>query len=107
MKAPCQHCPFRIDVHPFLHPDRAYEIAAAAENPYSDFPCHKTTESVEDDDGSGEMMRVESSKECAGFLTLRARLTSDGVPKDFKPAWDLVYEDADHMYDAYEEASNR
>ena len=106
MKKPCKHCPFRTDVHPFLHPERAYEIAAAAEDPYNTFPCHKTTTFDEDDHGSFLVER-ESEKECAGFLTLRARLTSDGVPENFEPSWDLIYEYACDMADAYEAASNR
>lgn len=102
MKTPCKHCPFRIDVVPFLHPDRAYQIAAAAYNPYNYFWCHKTT--VSDDDGEGSsMVANEDSKICAGFLTIRAHETDEGIPEGFEPAWDLVYEDAFDMYEAYQE----
>ena len=31
VKKPCQHCPFRRDVKPFLTPERAEEIAGAKE----------------------------------------------------------------------------
>lgn len=44
MKKPCKTCPFRADVKPFLHPDRAYDIAVAATNKYTDFTCHNTIE---------------------------------------------------------------
>jgi hypothetical protein len=99
MKKPCDKCPFRIDVTPFLHPERAYDIAVGASNPYNDFHCHKTIE--HDDDGNG--YAVENSKQCAGFLTMRARETKQGVPKGFEPDFDNVYEDAWDMESAYQE----
>ena len=101
MKQPCKHCPFRSDVKPFLHPDRAAEIAYAAGNPYNEFPCHKTTEYDEESD-DGAMMQVETSKECAGFLTLRAQQGMK-TPKGFEPSWDMCYIDEFDMIQAYEE----
>lgn len=89
MKKPCAQCPFRRDVRPYLHPDRAYEIAAASENPYNEFSCHKTTESTDD----GRIVTAES-KECAGFLTLRANYTERGLPEGFEPAFKECYEDS-------------
>lgn len=101
IKKPCQHCPFKLDVTPFLHPERAEEIAYAAQNPYNTFPCHKTTS--HDDDGNAECNGRE--QECAGFLTLRAQeLGEEYVPEGFKPSYDLVYSDAHEMVDAYHEA---
>lgn len=105
MKKPCKHCPFRNDIRPYLHPDRAAEIAFAAENPYQTFHCHQTT--VEDEDSEDcEMLVTENSKECAGFLTLRAQ-TGEQVPKGFKPAWTICYTDSYGMIDAYEEEWNK
>lgn len=101
MKQPCKHCPFRNDVTPYLHPDRAAEIAYAAQNPYNSFSCHKTTE-YDDEGDSGEMLVTENSKECAGFLTLRAQGGND-VPEGFEPAWELCYTDEYEMIDAYEQ----
>ena len=98
VKKPCKHCPFRNDVTPYLHPERAAEIAYAAQNPFSSFPCHKTT--VPDDDGY-EMLVTDDSKECAGFLTLRAQ-DGEYVPDDFEPAWELCYTGPSEMIDAYE-----
>lgn len=107
MKEPCKHCPFRRDVRPFLHPDRASDIAYAAENPYSSFPCHKTTVSDEEFGGEGdERLAVETSKECAGFLTLRAQAGED-VPQGFQPAWEKCYTDSFEMIDAYEQEWNK
>lgn len=103
VKKPCKHCPFRNDVKPFLHPDRAAEIAYATQNPYSTFYCHKTTEA---DDEDGDCFATEESKECAGFLTLRAQ-GGEEVPKGFEPSWAIVYTDAYEMIDAYEEEWNK
>lgn len=105
MKAPCLHCPFKRDVTPFLNPDRAYDIANNAENRYGSFPCHKTTES-DDDSEHGEMMVVETSKECAGHLYMKAMSNgscyyeSEGFKPD--PKWNC-YEDSYEMYEAYAE----
>jgi len=100
-KKPCKHCPFRHDVKPFLHPDRAAAIAYSIQNPYNDFPCHKTTEADEEND-SGEMMYVDSTKTCAGFLTLQA---NEGIktPEGFEPSFELCYSDPWDMSQAYEE----
>ncbi len=99
MKTPCKHCPFRNDVKPFLHPDRAYDIASNAESRYGTFPCHKTTVSDEESE-DGEMMVVETSKECAGHLTLKAQ-AGERYPKGFVPAWEICYTDSTEMYQAY------
>lgn len=96
---PCKHCPFRNDIKPFLHPDRAAEIAYASQNKYSSFACHKTTvynEFIED------MESDENSKECAGFLTMRAQ-GGEETPEGFEPSWELCYIDPYDMIEAYEE----
>lgn len=98
MKRPCKHCPFRSDVRPFLHPERAEEIAYSASNRYSDFPCHKTTEY---DDDLGDMVETNDSRTCAGFLAMQINEAGIDTPSDFK--WpDNVYSDAYEMVDAYE-----
>lgn len=103
IKKPCQHCPFRRDVKPFLHPERAYEIASHAENPYNSFPCHKTTTSDEEIETIEEFQKAKySQKECAGFLTMRAK-NEGSIPKGFEPAWELIYDDPFQMEDAYQE----
>lgn len=105
MKSPCKHCPFRRDVTPFLHPDRATEIAYSAQNPYSEFYCHKTTE-FDDDDDEGDMLVTDNTKVCAGFLTLRAQ---EGlrIPKGFTPDWEKCYGDTWEMTEAYGEEWNK
>ena len=103
MKTPCKDCPFRIDKRPFLHPERAYEIASHASNPYNSFPCHKTTESVDVDDGGTDRVCAEASKECAGFLTMRATESERGLPDGFEPSFKLVYESSHSMEHYYQE----
>lgn len=99
VKKPCKHCPFRNDVTPFLHPDRATQLAYAAQNPYSEFHCHKT---IEHDEEDGEGIVTNESKLCAGFLTLRAQ-AGESLPDGFEPSFDIVYEDEWDMISAYEE----
>lgn len=101
MKSPCKHCPFRSDVTPFLHPERAEEIAYAAQNPYSDFPCHKTTEYDEDANGEGDMIATANSKMCAGFLTMQINEAGVDCPEGFEPS-ELVYSDCYEMTEAYQ-----
>jgi hypothetical protein len=106
VKKPCKHCPFRSDVKPYLHPERAAEIAYASENPYSDFTCHKTIEYDGDEDAFGNSTgNLSQSKTCAGFLTLRAQ-NGDSVPDGFEPSWDICYTDSWDMVTAYEEEWN-
>jgi hypothetical protein len=103
MKKPCKHCPYRTDVKPFLTPERGEELAYYPQNPYNDFPCHKTTEHDEEGD-TGEMLVVESSKTCAGFLTLMAsELGEERMPEGFKPSYQIIYSDSWDMAGAYEE----
>lgn len=106
MKAPCEHCPFRSDVKPFITAARGEELAWHAANPYNSFSCHKTTvaaECMDDDDENCTgtmMMATERSKECAGFLTLQINEGAP-IPEGFTPAKDLVYDSIDTMIDHY------
>lgn len=110
MKKPCEHCPYRKDVTPFLHPSRGEELALITWNRYNSFPCHKTTKSADEvfgdnypEEMEGEMFEVQSSKQCAGFLTLMAtRLGEKVLPEGFEPSYDLIYEDVEEMIAAYD-----
>lgn len=103
MSAPCQHCPFRRDVKPFLHPERAEEIALTAESMGGSFICHKTLERDEDE---GELLAGENSKECAGALYMKKMAQGATYYDDegFEPKadWDC-YEDSYEMHEAYQE----
>lgn len=109
MKEPCAHCPYRRDVKPFLTPERGEELAYHAQNPHNDFPCHKTTKSIDEvcdeypEYMEGEMVSVETTKACAGFLTLMAsECGEEHMPEGFKPSYELVYSEAYDMAAAYE-----
>jgi hypothetical protein len=107
MAAPCKHCPFKRDVKPFLHPHRAYDIATNAENRYGSFPCHKTTEEDDSEWADGEMMVVETTKECAGHLYMHSVANGSTFydEEGFEPKaeWNC-YEDSWEMQDAYLDA---
>jgi hypothetical protein len=103
VKKPCKSCPFRNDVRPFLHPDRAYEIASASENKYNDFPCHNSFEFTDDEDYDGEAIAdMSQAKTCAGFLTMRAQ-SGLKTPDGFNPSWEKCYTDPLEMYYANKE----
>lgn len=110
MKEPCEHCPFRSDVKPFLTAARGEELAYHAQNPYNTFPCHKTTVYDEESD-DGDMVRTEKSKECAGFLTIMANELGEeevtNMYEGFKPAYGVCYTDSWDMAQAYEEEANQ
>lgn len=101
-KKPCKSCPFRRDVTPFLHPERAEDIANSACNPYSEFHCHAT---LGYDDDEGDTMVVETSLVCAGFLAMQITEGRDS-PEGFVCP-DNVYTDAWEMTDAYETEWNK
>ena len=102
MKKPCDWCPFRSDVDFKFSTERASEFAYMATIRYNSFPCHKTADCPEDEEGNEiGYIHGEKSKECAGFLTLQI---NEGAPchKGFKPS-ELVYGDAYEMISRYEE----
>lgn len=107
MKKPCEHCPFRHDIKPFLTPERGEELAYHASNPYNSFPCHKTTVSDEVCGGEGSHnVTTEKSLECAGFITMQVN-EGAGCPEGFDPAYDIVYSEPSEMIYAYEEEWER
>lgn len=100
VKKTCALCPFSRSKTLWLHPDRAHDFAYMAQNPYSDFPCHKTAELHEDDDSSG-YVRGARSKTCHGFMTLQCA-ENGRTPEGFAPDGD-GFEDAYEMIDAHTE----
>lgn len=73
LRRPCNNCPFRNDITPFIRPERAEEILTSQ----GDFPCHKTTDIETDDDGETIRSNQDCEHHCAGFLIL---LEKEGVP---------------------------
>lgn len=93
MKKCCGLCPYSRKATLFLHPERASDFAAMAQNPYTDFVCHKTGETHEDEEES-VIVRGEKSLTCAGFHALQCE--SNGSKSEIK----IDYED--HFSDYYE-----
>lgn len=104
MKKPCGLCPFARIGTLGLHPKRAEEFASMAQNPFNDFPCHKTADYREDDDGGG-FVHGETSYTCNGFLSLQVSENGRG-PKGFKPhpdAFEDFFEMVEHHEDLWRE----
>lgn len=98
----CGLCPYSRKGTLYLHPDRAQELAFAAENPFNDFVCHKTGETREGRFGMDEIVRGEKSLTCAGFYALQA--TVNGCTPEividaddhFEDSWDMIEHHEDH-----------
>lgn len=69
LKKPCAHCPFRTDIEPFIHAERAEEICQSLVNGGS-FACHKTL--GHDDDG--DTMVRQKSEMCAGAMIMLEKI---------------------------------
>lgn len=63
MTQPCDACPFLKSNAKAFTLRRLQEFANDGE-----FPCHKTAEDVEDEDGFSEFRATEESVVCAGML---------------------------------------
>lgn len=106
LRKPCDNCPFRNDIQPYIRPERVEEIVGAA------FACHKTTK--HDDDGE----HIENDKEqhCAGSLILHEKMEQPhqmmriceriGFYDRTKLDMDApVYDSVEEMIEAHEEAN--
>lgn len=76
MTRPCAQCPFRHDMPGYLTEARVREITDALLHRDQCFPCHKTTVSVDGEDGFATREATDASQHCAGatiFLELQER----------------------------------
>lgn len=97
MKAPCEQCPFRKDVKPFLHPDRAREIA---ENSHS-FDCHKTITYADDYEGDAAPQIITGKEKiCAGWLAMQIKRGTWSPGKGFTMP-ENTYAAVNDMHNAY------
>ena len=64
MTAPCDMCPF-LDA-PNMR--GTFTMRRLREFASGEFPCHKTADNIEDDDGTSEFRANENSLHCAGAL---------------------------------------
>lgn len=62
MTTPCPECPFLKSM------SHGYSIRRLREFASGEFPCHKTADYREDDDGSGGFVANSESQHCAGAL---------------------------------------
>jgi hypothetical protein len=63
IKRPCEHCPFRRDVHPFLDPRRAADLAETLRDDHSWFACHETVGIVRH-----RRIKKADQSQCAGSM---------------------------------------
>jgi hypothetical protein len=68
LTTPCDNCPFRRDVKPYIRPERVLEIEHSLER--AEFPCHKTTNREEDEEGNTSSSPSSGEIHCAGALIL-------------------------------------
>jgi hypothetical protein len=73
MVRPCPHCPFRKDNVPFLHPERAKDIADGLKMG-TWFGCHETIEFVDENEDEGELKCVDTTEHCAGAMILMEKI---------------------------------
>ena len=110
LRKPCDNCPFRSDITPFIRPDRAEEIASSD----GEFPCHKTTEFSDEEDP--EPINRDAEHHCAGFLILREKIEQPsqmmricerlGLYDRTKLDMDApVYDSIEEMVEAHENAT--
>lgn len=74
MTSPCDNCPFRTDVVPYIRPERVREIEAGLVR--AEFPCHKTVDysQCEHDDEGSHHIPTAGEVHCAGALILLEKL---------------------------------
>lgn len=64
MITPCDQCPF-LDTPQMRH---GFSMRRLKEFASGEFPCHKSAESIEDEDGFAEYHATPDSVHCAGAL---------------------------------------
>jgi len=108
MKKCCGLCPYSRKNTLFLHPERATDFAYSAENPYSDFVCHKTGvthEDLPDEDRQNEIVRGEKSLACAGFHAMQHILNGteekSEIEIDYRDHFSDTYEMIEHHEEEY------
>lgn len=87
LKTPCRNCPFRTDDEAIRFADqiRALEIYLTAQR--HGFPCHKSAEVADDEDGTGgyQFRPDGTTQHCVGALIMMANeghIWTDGTGRD-------------------------
>jgi hypothetical protein len=108
LTSPCDTCPFRRDVHPFIRPDRVLEIERGLER--SEFPCHKTVDHENRDESTeihcaGALILLEKMQRPSQMMRISERL---GLYDASKLDMDApVYDDFNEMLAAHRKAMKR
>jgi len=72
---PCNNCPFRTDVKPYLRAARVAKLESDLVGGQASFTCHKTTvESEPDEDGESRLVEGPKSQHCAGAMILLEKI---------------------------------
>ena len=69
---PCDNCPFRNDIKPYLTAERVEELEEGLVR--GEFPCHKTTTHTDHPDGGDYLTNRDAEQHCAGALILLEKL---------------------------------
>lgn len=73
LRAPCAECPFRSDIRPYLHPDRARGITDAILRDGVTFTCHKHLNGESDEDKE-RYTPAPDDQHCAGAMILLQKM---------------------------------
>jgi hypothetical protein len=96
MNPPCEACPFRRDVAPYLTPERGMALAFSTRLLGHDFFCHETV----DYGARTTKARMKNAQLCRGFAIMRAQ-EGRGRKHRFVEDRDLVYRSMGEMIVAY------
>ena len=106
MKKCCGLCPYSRKNTLFLQPDRVVDFASQAENPYTDFVCHKTgviDEDHPDEERQTEIVRGEKSLTCAGFHVMQKTINGKENELEIPIDWNDHFSDYWEMTEHHEE----
>lgn len=98
----CGLCPYSRKNTLTLGSERAEDFAYSAENPYTDFVCHKTGVTL--DDGESEIVRGEKSLTCAGFHVMQSLI--NGTKSEIEIDYEDHFSDSWEMIEHHEEQNN-
>lgn len=116
LTTPCHDCPFRNDIRPFIRSERVWEIQEGLVR--GEFPCHKTTEHRDDEEGEPEYVPTDGEIHCAGALILMEKLGESSQMMRISERLGLydrtklnmaapVYDSWEEMYEAHVEEEER
>ena len=110
MKKCCGLCPYSRKNTLYVHPDRAYDFANQADNPYTDFVCHKTGVVHEDhpiEEEQNSIVRGEKSLTCAGFHVMQHLINGTEEKSEIDVDFEDHFSDVWEMTEHHEEHHNK